>query len=105
MQMFLKKPENETFAESLRHVAIELVETCNLHDMAELVRQRAIHLRTLSIVFPSTDSSTPSTARFLPPEEYRVLDDDNHLYTRREVKAMFKKANAAMGLNIDNRLL
>lgn len=235
MQRFLKKPENETFAESLRHVAIELVETCNLDDMAELVRQRAINLHTLSIVSPSTASSTPTTATFLPPtrrcrlrkiprdtadkmevtelfgfygavnrglpmplrtfldgakqamddhvqqsgiqgpegdawssydccfdglsikaqtfvefrldrdgceqwvevcqdrrlggyedrspdsrsgmpglvlvadrkspEEYRVLDEDNHLYTGREVKAMFKRANAAMGINMDNRLL
>ena len=75
MHRFLRQPENAIFARDLRHIAVELTATYPQSELAELIRQRAVFLRTLSVVLPTTTDSSSTAASFLPPARRCRLRD------------------------------
>ncbi|KAK4099394.1 hypothetical protein N658DRAFT_498530 [Parathielavia hyrcaniae] len=67
MYTFLLKPENASFARELRQIAVEVAGTYPHDQLANIIRQRAVYLKTLSFVLPSTQGSHSTTLSFLPP--------------------------------------
>ncbi len=66
-EKFFARSENAALARKLRHVAVE-VSGGLPEQLAALVRNSAVDLRTISIVFTGTRDSSPSIVRsFLPP--------------------------------------
>ena len=66
MRIFFARPENASLAQDLRHLSVELTGWYQL-GLAELIRGKAVDLRTLSIVFPATINVPGSFQSFLPP--------------------------------------
>ena len=67
MYLFLKEPENANIARDLRHISLDLTGWYPLSDLAELIRQRAVDLCTLSMVLPNTANLPSASLKFLPP--------------------------------------
>lgn len=76
MRIFLRKPENAHVALGLRHLAVEVGAGYTHSELAGLIRQRAVYLRTLSFVLPGTMGNVCSPTRsFLPPARRCKLRD------------------------------
>ncbi|KAK4118092.1 hypothetical protein N657DRAFT_651655 [Parathielavia appendiculata] len=75
MYRFLFKPEVASFARDLRHIAVEVTGTYPHDQLADIMRLRAVFLRTLSFVLPNTLGNHSTTAAFLPPARRCKLRD------------------------------
>jgi hypothetical protein len=67
MRLFLNQPENASLARDLRHLSVELRASYPSDKLAEFIREKAVDLRTLSIVFPATADVPRYPQAFLPP--------------------------------------
>ncbi|KAH7304441.1 hypothetical protein B0I35DRAFT_150781 [Stachybotrys elegans] len=75
MEFFFKKTENAALARSLRHIAIELPAMYPPSVMAEMIRESAIFVRTLSFVLPETSDTCSARTEFAPPARRCRLRD------------------------------
>lgn len=75
MVPFLVCPENAPLARALRHIAIETAAAYPPSDLAEIIRQSAVFLKTLSFLIPDSSDSHPVAHSFLPPAgRFRLRD-------------------------------
>ncbi|KAH8895445.1 hypothetical protein GQ53DRAFT_820276 [Thozetella sp. PMI_491] len=75
MEVFLQQPENAALARSLRHLAVELPAIYPPSRLAELIRQKAVFLRNLTLVVPDFSDDYSVRTAFLPPARRCRLRD------------------------------